>query len=128
MSGLSLGVLAIGLFGVALFFWIRLMNGVALDGRRGVLFGLCIGGIALGAAALTREPGWVGGSMAVIAILGGSVWLGLGLLAGQSKQEPMVVVGEPLPAFSAPDHTGTPFDIESLRGHPVLIKLFRGHW
>jgi len=50
------------------------------------------------------------------------------VFAGQSKQIPNVIVGAPLPAFAAPDHEGERFEIESLRGHPVLIKLFRGHW
>ncbi len=128
MSGLSLGVSAFVLFGVALFFWIRLLNDVALEGRRGILFGLCVAGIGIGVAAWNSEPGWLGGTFASLAILGGVIWIALGLLAGQSKQSPLVVVGEPLPAFSAPDPTGASFDIESLRGHPVLIKLFRGHW
>ena len=128
MNGFILGVLSLCLLAVAIVLWIRLINGVALEGRRGFLYAICVVGIGLGAAALTRNPGWIGGAMATIAIAGGLVWITLGLLAGQSKGEPNLILGEPLPAFSALDHENTLFEIESLRGHPVLIKLFRGHW
>jgi hypothetical protein len=120
--------MSLSLFAVAVLLWIRLMTNVALEGRRAFLFALCVAGIGLGAVALARDPGWVGGTMASIAIIGGIIWVTLGLLAGQSKQKPNLVLGEPLPVFSAPDHDNQSFEIESLRGHPVLIKLFRGHW
>ena len=61
-------------------------------------------------------------------MVGGVLWIGLGLLAGQSKQRSNLALDQPLPAIVARDHTGATFEIESLRGHPVLIKLFRGHW
>ena len=128
MNGFILGVLSLSLLAVAIVLWVRLINGVALEGRRGFLYALCIAGIGSGAVAFTRDPGWIGGAMAAIAITGGLIWIMLGLLAGQSKGTPNLVVGEPLPTFSAPDHENALFEIESLRGHPVLIKLFRGHW
>jgi hypothetical protein len=128
MSGFSLGILSFGLFATAVALWVRLMNDVALEGRRRFLFALCVAGIGIGVVALMSDPGWVAGAMASIAVAGGGVWVGLGLLAGQSKQTPNLVLGEPLPAFSAPDHEEQLFEIESLRGHPVLIKVFRGHW
>jgi len=128
MNGLILGVLSLCLLAVTIVLWIRLINGVALEGRRGFLYALCIAGIASGAVAFTRDPGWVGGAMAAVAITGGLIWIMLGLLAGQSKGTPNLIIGEPLPTFSAPDHENALFEIESLRGHPVLIKLFRGHW
>jgi hypothetical protein len=104
------------------------MNRVALEGKRAILYGMFVAGIGFGAAALMRDPGWVGGPMATIGISGGVVWTVLGLLSGQSKQKPNLVIGEPLPVFSAPDHEDQLFEIQSLRGHPVLIKFFRGHW
>jgi hypothetical protein len=128
MNGFILGLLSLCLLAVAIVLWVRLINGVALERRRGFLYALCIAGIASGAAAFTRDPGWIGGAMATIAIAGGLVWITLGLLAGQSKGESNLVLGAPIPAFNAPDHENARFEIESLRGHPVLIKLFRGHW
>jgi hypothetical protein len=128
MNGFSLGLLAFGVFACSVFFWFRLLNDVALEGRRRILYlGVAIA-IGTGIAALGMDPGWIGGTAAMIAVIGGVAWSGLGLLAGQSTQEPNLILGEPLPAFSAPDHNGERFEIESLRGHPVLIKIFRGHW
>ena len=37
-------------------------------------------------------------------------------------------VGTPLPEFSAIDANDAPFRSADLRGRPVLIKFFRGHW
>ena len=128
MSGISLGILSLSLFAVAIALWVRFMTTVALEGRRAFLYVLYVAGIAVGAATLMRDPGWVGGTMATIAIAGGIIWVILGLLAGQSKQRPNLVLGEQIPVFSAPDHENQTFEIESLRGHPVLIKFFRGHW
>ena len=128
MNGLSLGLLSIGLLVVAVIIWFRRMNDVALEGRRGMLFGMCVVAMGLGVASLNNEPGILGATGAVLGITGAVIWLGLGVFASQSGQAPNIAVGSPLPAFSAPDHQDEMFDIESLRGHPVLIKLFRGHW
>jgi len=122
MSGLSLGLLSLGLVATAIGAWFRFMSDVAIEGRRSVLFSMCA------VVALAREPGWIGGLLAVGGVAGGIAWIALGLLARQSKQRPNLMIGEALPAIVAPDHTGSPFAVESLRGHPVLIKLFRGHW
>lgn len=128
MSGFGFALLSLALVATAIGLWFRFMNDVVLEGRRSALFTICLAGVVAGAAALVREPGWIGGVLAIAGMLIGLFWIGLGLLAGQSKQRPNLAVGQPLPAIVAPDHTGTPFAVESLRGHPVLIKLFRGHW
>jgi hypothetical protein len=128
MSGIQLAVLASSLVSVALLLWFRFMNDVALAGRRAILFATIALGIGLGAVALAREPGWIGGTLAILCIALGLLWLLLGALGRQSRQVPHLAVGQLLPAISAPDHSGAIFDLESLRGHPILIKLFRGHW
>ncbi len=128
MSGFSFGLISFGLVAAAIGLWFRFMNGVVLEGRRSILFAMCAVGVVAGGFALVREPGWIGGALAIVGTAGGLLWIGLGLLAGQSEQRPNLAVGQPLPAITAPDHTGAPFEVESLRGHPVLIKLFRGHW
>ncbi len=40
----------------------------------------------------------------------------------------MIVVGNTIPAFSAPDQGNATFDSASLAGSRVLLKFFRGHW
>ena len=121
-------MIAFALFAGSIGLWMARMSRVALEGRRALPFAMCAGAVVVGSVALFDEPGWTGGALAVVGIAGGLVWIGLGLLAGQSRQTPRIAVGEPLPAIVALDHTGMPFDVEHLRGHPVLIKLFRGHW
>lgn len=128
MSDGALGALAFGLFAGALALWIRRLRAVALGGRRTLPFAMCGAAAVAGAVALAGEPGFFGGALAAIGLLGGLVWIALGLMAGQSTSSPHVRVGGPLPTLAAPDETGARFDVASLRGHPVLIKLFRGHW
>jgi len=106
----------------------RRMQRVALENGRGLPFTFFAAAFAIGAIALTREPGWLGGALSIAALALGTIWVGLALLARQSSPIPNVVVGRALPEIVAPDEHGVPFDVASLRGHPVLIKLFRGHW
>lgn len=128
MTGLLLGLLSLALAGGALALWFQRMNRVALEGRRALPFALCAAAVGVAAFAFLRGPGLLGGAFAAIGLALGAVWIGLGLLARQSSQTPAVAVGLPLPSIVAPDPDGLPFDVASLRGHPVLIKLFRGHW
>lgn len=128
MHGLALGLLSLLLFAVALGLWLQRMNRVALEGRRALPYSLCAAAVVVAVVAFRAGPGLGGGLLATLGGVGGLVWIGLGLLARQSVQTPAVVVGAPLPAIVAPDHAGRTFDVASLRGHPVLIKLFRGHW
>jgi cytochrome oxidase Cu insertion factor (SCO1/SenC/PrrC family) len=85
-------------------------------------------GSAVAVVALLQQPGALGGSLAGVSLFCGVLYTGLLNLAGQSQQVPAVAVGAPLPDFTAPDENGAPFAIADLRGHPVLIKFFRGHW
>lgn len=41
---------------------------------------------------------------------------------------PAVGVADPVIDFTAPAYDGTTFSLAALRGKPVLIKFFRGHW
>lgn len=75
-----------------------------------------------------RTPDTLAAVLAGTSLLVCGIFVFLSSLAGQSKQMPSVTVGEPIPVFSALDQDGTPFSFASLRGHPVLIKFFRGHW
>jgi hypothetical protein len=128
MTGALLGTFAALLAGTALVLWFQRMHQVALAGRRTLPFALCAAAIVVAVLAFLRAPGWIGGLLAAIGLAIGAAWIALGLLARQSGQRPAVAVGMPLPELVAPDETGASFDIASLRGHPVLIKLFRGHW
>ena len=128
MSGVLLACVAAAVI-VALFvLWQGMIRRVELDKRLWILNSMVVAVIALGIAALTREPGVAGGILAGASILMGVLFMGLGVLAPQSKQTPAVTVGGPLLDFTAPDENGKPFDLASLQGRPILLKFFRGHW
>ncbi|MDX1649241.1 MAG: hypothetical protein R3263_05240, partial [Myxococcota bacterium] len=101
---------------------------VALEGRRPLAYAGIAAGAACAVAALASGPGLAAGLLAGVALVLAAVWVGLGTLARQSRQEPAVAVGSPLPDVTAPDPHGEPFRVADLRGRPVLLKLFRGHW
>ena len=86
------------------------------------------GAVAVGATVFVVGAGVLSDLIAGLTVLAGCVWLGLGLLAAQSRQEPAVAIGKVLLDFTAPDENGESFSMSSLRGHPVLLRFFRGHW
>ena len=128
MSGLLLAALAAAATGALFVLWQKAMRGVQMDQRLRALNALAIGAAALGIAALTRDPGIAGGTLAGASVLMSVFFVGLGVLAPQSKQTPAVAVGKPILEFTAPDESGKPFELARLRGRPVLLKFFRGHW
>ncbi len=126
--GVLLAVLAAALTATTIVLWFRWIQRVELGRRRWIVNGLLAGAIALGLLAFVQGIGTGAGILAGASVLLGGVYFGLLSLAGQSKQAPAVAVGSPLPEFSAPDQDGRPFTPSSLRGRPVLLKFFRGHW
>ncbi len=124
LLGLVAGALAIG----SIVTWIRLIRAVEIGERRSAVSVVLVVALALGLLSLFGDPGFVGGSFAVLGVVVGGLYFGLLSLARQSQDAPAVAVGSPLPDFTAPDHEGRPFALASLKGHPVLMKFFRGHW
>ena len=106
----------------------RTMERVQVGERLWILNSLVAAAFVLGIAALTQAPGIFGGILAGASVLAGALFVGLGVLASQSKQMPAIAVGSPLLDFTAPDENGKPFGLASLRGRPILLKFFRGHW
>lgn len=128
MTGLLFAALAAALTAATVVLWLRLIQRVELGERRWLVNALLAGGIVLGLAAFVQGVGLAGGLLAGSSVLLGSVYFGLLSLAGQSRQAPAFSVGSPLPGFTAPDENGKLFSLSSLRGRPVLLKFFRGHW
>jgi cytochrome oxidase Cu insertion factor (SCO1/SenC/PrrC family) len=116
------------LLAAALTLWFHWIRQVALEGRRRVAYAMIAGAGALALAALATDAGTASGALALATLLAGGVWIALGVLAPQSAQAPAVQVGAPAPDFTALDDEGRPFALASLRGQPVLLKFFRGHW
>ena len=128
MSGLILGLLALGLFAQAGFVWMRSIREVRTGERRSLVLLVVIASLGLALLAFAREPGWIGGVAAGLAIAGGGLFLLLQALCKQTKATPAVVVGREILDFTAPDAEDRPFTLGSMRGRPYLLKFFRGHW
>ncbi|MCW5893753.1 MAG: peroxiredoxin family protein [bacterium] len=58
----------------------------------------------------------------------GLAFLALFAASGQRRTSSAVAVGAPVLDLVATDDTGRPFALAALRGRPVLLKFFRGHW
>ena len=128
MTGLLLALGAASAMTGALALWFRWIQQLALEGRRRIAYAILACALALAVASFAVGVGLAGGLLAGATLVVGALWIALGALAGQSRQAPAVTVGAPAPDFTAPDHEGQPFRLSSLRGRPVLLKFFRGHW
>lgn len=89
-----------------------------------VLMLLGMGLAAIGASSLTIASV----ATAVVAWSLGVFFLYLLSIAALPDGELTVAIGDPLPAFSAPDHTGQIVTSNDWRGQRMLLKFFRGQW
>lgn len=85
-------------------------------------------GLGLGVAAFFNAPGIGGGLIAGVAMFMSLFWLLTAVAGKQKTNTPKIIVGQPLPAYTALNEDGSAFDSQSLNGAPYLLKFFRGHW
>jgi hypothetical protein len=128
MTGSILAWLAAALLVTFVVVWQLAIKRVEVGERRGLISAIIWLAMLLAIAALAQGTGTLAGVLAGVTLFVGGAYTFLYLMAGQSKQAPAVTVGEPLPVFSARDENGDVFEVASLQGHPILLKLFRGHW
>jgi len=128
MIDLSLGLVSLVVMAISIFLWIRALGRVEIPKNRGGFVAACVVAGVLGVTALAGEPGWLGGIPAGLAVFSSMFFLLTVAIGGQKVGEDAIHVGATIPTFAAPDEHGQIFDSESLAGHPVLIKFFRGHW
>jgi len=128
MTGLWLALAGLAMLLATGTRWMQLTRQVRLpaDVRPYLAVSLAVAG--LGVAAMVAGPGLVGGIVATVDVLGGLALPALYTFSGQSRTPAAVVVGGPIIDFTATDDEDRPFDLAALRGAPVLIKFFRGHW
>ncbi len=128
MTGTTLGIAA-GLWTliVGARWWQRMQQVRLPANARAYVLGLGIA-MALGIGAIVQGPGLAGGIGAATALLGGLLFFALLAASGQRSGPPAVAVGRPVVDFTATDDTGGAFALARLRGRPVLLKFFRGHW
>ena len=128
MDDVILGWMSIAVMAASVRLWIRAFKSVEIPENRSGFIAAWVIGAALGAVALMGEPGLLGGVPAAIGA-GASAFFLLTVAIGKQKVAAGVIqVGAAIPRFSAIDEHGQTFNSESLAGHPVLIKFFRGHW
>ena len=128
MLGATLGVLSLLCVlgtGVA---WFKRMKAVAIPENRIGFLSAMTAGLVLGVIAFAQGPGWIGGLPAGLAVLLGGLFCFMFAISQQKGGPGKLRIGDPLPAFSAPDDNGEIFSIASLSGRPFLLKFFRGHW
>ena len=128
MIGLPLAGLAAALMVGLAVLWVGMIARVELGERRWILHALAATAMGLAGASISQSPGVLGGALAGLTLLVGVVYWVMLAFAGQSKQRPAVAVGSPILDFSALDANAEPFQLASLRGRPILLKFFRGHW
>lgn len=126
--GTVLAFAALAMAFVLLRTWGAMTQSVAIPEDRTLFVLGCVAAAGLAIFANLRRPHWIGRIATVPAILIGSFLLFTIYVSPQQASANAIRVGDTLPAFTAVDDTGAPFDSERLRGHPVLIKFFRAHW
>ncbi len=115
---------AIGNLGL---YWLRVKAVRLPDRATGQQVAMMLAG-ALAVTALMNQPGWVGGTAATIALLLAAAFLIMTLTSGTPSTAPAVEVGHPAIDFTTTDSQGDPFTLSQVKGRPVLLKFFRGHW
>ncbi len=128
MSSIAWAYVAFGTASILAATWMGLIQRVQVGQGKILLRVLAVLALVTSVVSLGGSPGTLGGVLASIALFVSAAFLVLGSLAGQSDQGPAFGVGDALPAFEAKDHNDEWFRSEALRGRPMLIKFFRGHW
>jgi peroxiredoxin len=128
MTGTTSGLIAAVIVVVAGIRWLQLTYRAQLPQNASAYVVACAAGVVLGGGAFVLGTGIAGGIAGGLAALGGGAFLALFSASGQRRLPPAVVVGEPVIELTTTDDEGRPFDLARLRGRPVLLKFFRGHW
>jgi len=125
-TGLALAALALMVGGWAT--WWRRIQRVDVPLRPWAHYAVMAASLLLALAALGAGTGLAGAAAALLALLGSGAFLGLHLISRMPDQPAAVGVGDAAPDFTALDAEGASFRLSELRGRPVLLKFFRGHW
>jgi len=128
MTVTYLGLASLLVVAISTGLWIRGLKRVEIPKNRGGFIAASVVAAGLGVTALAGEPGWLGGIPAGLAVFASTFFLLTVAIGGQKVAGDAIQVGATIPEFTATDEHGQTFDSQSLAGHPVLIKFFRGHW
>jgi len=128
MNGIHLSLAAFMLVWSTGLRWVHLINSVALPEKRGGFLFCMLTGFGLSLSSFFFNPGWIGGTLSVLALLPSSFFIYTWSISGQQGGAGKLQSGTALLAFTGIDDQGNLFDSRTLDGQPVLLKFFRGHW
>jgi len=115
-------------FGTALH-WARAMLRVRISPNvTPVRIAFAVGGLLCLTPFFVADPGVLGRVAGGLGFAIAAIWLGLDRISALPRPTPNVALGDLALDFSAPDSEGGTFTLSEHRGHPVLLKFFRGHW
>ena len=127
-AGTTLGVLAFVVAAACVALWFRKIGQVDIPEDRTIYVVVFLSAAALGVGAFVAGVRWFGGVAAGLAIIIGLFFPFSVAISRQEVAANAIRVGDTIPHFTAIDEHDQLFDSESLDGHLVLIKFFRGHW
>ena len=129
MSGFTLAIIGFAIATATAIRWALLLVSVSIPRNRSGFIALMLLGAGLGITALAiGTQSLVADIAAGLAIFAGAFFLFSVAIGKQTGGSGQLQVGSPLADFSVPDENNEPFNISSLRGKPILLKFFRGHW
>ena len=85
-------------------------------------------GLGLACSAFAFQTSLLSIVIGTVALVLAGFWFASAAVGGQKTDAPKLIVGQPLPAFSAWNEDGSTFRSGEMDGAPYLLKFFRGHW
>ena len=128
MTATTLGFLALALVLITGVVWFRAALSVSLPGNRTAYVIAMLLALVLSGAALLGQANLPGNIAAGLAAFLSAFFLFTVSISAQKTGADAIAIGDPVPAFTATDENGEPFDSAVLQNNTVLIKFFRGHW
>lgn len=108
--------------------WLKkALNQAVPNNMAGLVAGMLLG-VGSASSAFAFQTSLLSSVIAAIALVLGAFWCASAVFGGQRTGVPKIIVGQPLPAFSARNEDGSTFHSSEMDGSPYLLKFFRGHW
>ena len=105
----------------------KALNQAVPNNLAGLVAGMLLG-VGLASYAFAFQTSLLSSVISAIALVLGAFWCASAVFGGQRTGVPKIIVGQPLPAFSARNEDGSTFRSSEMDGSPYLLKFFRGHW
>ena len=105
----------------------KALNQAVPNNLAGLVAGMLLG-LGLASSAFAFQTSLLSSVISAIALVLGAFWCASAVFGGQRTGVPKIIVGQPLPAFSARNEDGSTFHSSEMDGSPYLLKFFRGHW